>query len=147
MGLQLTTPCRYSCGDVYIGTRNCEALNEDVVGYNPELSACCSCRAQWSWTDESAMNFLNWDPFKPQNTDLMCGYADAAYGYAWNDVSCEETAGFICAKGTSNFTPESQDNSMEENRTPPNENQSSEAGNMEGTKSKEGNKLLQKFKP
>ncbi|NXQ96204.1 MRC1 protein, partial [Sagittarius serpentarius] len=53
-------------------------------------------RGQWVWTDESAMDFVNWQMGEPSNKrHKECGEVYALSGY-WNTNVCSFKKGYIC---------------------------------------------------
>ena len=65
-------------------------------GYN--RNACCVARSQWFWTDESAVGFMNWDPFEPRAEPCSVLVWNSET-FVWSDASsCRSNKNYVCKR-------------------------------------------------
>ena len=67
------------------------AVNDNVV---PAEQECERCRASWSWSDDTAMTWWNWQPREPGISE--CGRLTAN---GWAEYECSAKYRFICERG------------------------------------------------
>ncbi|XP_026137192.1 ladderlectin-like [Carassius auratus] len=54
---------------------------------------------QWLWSDGTPYDYSNWCSGEPNNLNVEnCGELNWASDHCWNDESCSNSMGYVCAK-------------------------------------------------
>ncbi|XP_058251172.1 lactose-binding lectin l-2-like [Hemibagrus wyckioides] len=59
----------------------------------------CQKRHNWFWSDGTKVTFTKWNPTEPNfRNNECCVHMNWGGQKDWNDIPCEETYPFVCAK-------------------------------------------------